>query len=151
MGKITFEQAEEIRRRHEEGEALRALAKEFGCSPASASHIVHYQTHWPLDREMIGVFLRHEEIWTLRRMARRRGVSASMLLSGMVQNCLPTPSEDSLFAQFQDHLSEDTAETPPRASETPSSDSPGWAHWERERELEKAPPPPPKRRGARAR
>ena len=58
MGKITFEQADEIRRRYEEGEALRALSKEFGCSPAAASHIVHYQTHWPLNHEMLGVFLR---------------------------------------------------------------------------------------------
>lgn len=140
MGKLRFEDAEEIRRRHEGGEPLTPLAREFGVSVAAASHVVHYQTHWPIDTEMVGVFLPPEDMGALRRLAAARGISSSELLSGIIRGCIPRASTADVFGGFSRGLADERDETP---TGPPEDLSALWA--------DEGPPRPRRRRGAAGR
>lgn len=137
MGKLTYSEAEEIRRRHEAGEALTPLAREFGISVPAASHVVRYQTHWPPGAiEMVAVFLYPEQTGALKRLAEKRGESSSAYLSRVVRSAMPLYDHD-IFGGIQSEVAEDGPPGPPE-------DSPAlWA--------DEGPPRPRRRRSGAGR
>lgn len=137
MGKLTYREAEEIRRRHEGGEALTPLAREFGISVPAATHVVRFQTHWPPGAiEMVAVFLFPEQTGALKRLAEKRGESSSAYLSRVVQSAIPLYDPD-IFGNLRAEVAEDAPPGPPEDA------SALWA--------DEGPPRPRKRRSGAGR
>jgi hypothetical protein len=72
--RITAGQAEEIRRRHENGESIYVLGEAYGVAPQTVARILAFEIHRPRDRRVVPVVMTKRDYALLALRAEESGV-----------------------------------------------------------------------------
>jgi hypothetical protein len=85
-GRLTLEQAQEVRRLRRHGVALAELAEKFGIAKSSISAVVHYHAHVP--EGILRVALPEFEAALLAEIAEDEGVPVERLAADLLVGAL---------------------------------------------------------------